>query len=298
MIPESPAAASPAAAPPAMQWHFDADGKDAADPELKRECMAFQSYAALFADPDGSYGFPVRMKFLHTQDVLRIATWILAHENRGIFSAEERRCALLAALFHDVSRFEQYRRFGTFRDAASFDHGARSAEIMLESFAGDFTEKEKRVVADAVRVHNKPVIPPDFPAESLKTARITRDADKLSIFSLILKFFNDKTGQWSDRSMRLDLPDNPGFSASIVQDVLAGKSVLHTDLRNVNDFKISLFSWSHDLNFPASAVYVLENNFYSELVALLPESAPGEELFRFAVMRLESLKRGENKGKG
>ncbi len=266
--------------------------------DLAEERAAFRAYAALFAEPDGTFCFPVRMKSFHTEDVLRIAEWIMDHEKGSAFSAEERRFALLAALFHDVSRFEQYRRFGTFRDALSFDHGARSAEIMLECFAGNFTERERRIVADAVRIHNKPAIPPDFPAESLKTARITRDADKLSIFSLILKFFNDKTGQWSDRSMKLDLSDSPGFTESILRDVLAGKSVLHSDMRNVNDFKLSLFSWAADLNFPASADYVLENKFYSELESLLPESAPGEELFSFAVMRLESLRRGEEKGKG
>ena len=51
-----------------------------------------------------------------------------------MFDARGRYLARLAALFHDVSRFKQYREFQTFRDADSFDHGEMSAEIFLHDF--------------------------------------------------------------------------------------------------------------------------------------------------------------------
>ena len=64
--------------------------------DLAEERAAFRAYAALFAEPDGTFCFPVRMKSFHTEDVLRIAEWIMDHEKGSAFSAEERRFALLA----------------------------------------------------------------------------------------------------------------------------------------------------------------------------------------------------------
>src|SRR6185369_2428225 len=44
----------------------------------------------------------------------------------------ERRLAAAVALFHDVGRFEQYRRFGTFRDADSVNHAHLGVRVLME----------------------------------------------------------------------------------------------------------------------------------------------------------------------
>ena len=87
----------------------------------------FREYAVSFADSPGKVPQAMQLKIGHTFDVCSITDYITEKE-RSVFDARGRYLARLAALFHDVSRFKQYKEFQTFRDADSFDHGEMSAE--------------------------------------------------------------------------------------------------------------------------------------------------------------------------
>ena len=67
-------------------------------------------------------------------------------------------------LLHDTARFEQYRDYKTFADAASFDHGERGAEILAREFEWDGIEEgDREKLLAAVRHHNKIEIPTSTP---------------------------------------------------------------------------------------------------------------------------------------
>ena len=217
----------------------------------------FQEYVRTFSEPDGSCPFPVRMKIGHTDDVCRITRDLIAAD--GSFTAREQEIFLLAALFHDISRFEQYRRFGTFRDDLSFDHGDRSAEIIGSAgFLDGIAPEDAQTVTDAVRHHNKLRLPPEH---ATAAAKMIRDADKLAILELLIGFFNGPEQIREAETAKLGLPDSPGFSDGVLRTVLAGKGVPHRELTCVNDFKILLFAWANDINFPVSAAYALEKKY-------------------------------------
>ena len=225
----------------------------------------FRDYADTFRNADGSLDFPIRCKIEHTFNVCRTAEKICRREG---LTDRETHVFLLCALFHDLSRFEQFRKFRTFRDAESFDHGDRSEELMLSGgFLRDVPSGVKAVVACAVRLHNKLQIPPDTPPESLPAVRMVRDADKLDILNLVYEFFTNP--EKSDPTLRLELPASPGCSDPILQAVLEGKSVRYSDLRNVNDFILALFSWAPHLHYSASAQLALERKLYDHLYTLL-----------------------------
>lgn len=225
----------------------------------------FRDYAETFRNADGSLDFPIRCKIEHTFRVCRTTEEISRLEGR---TDSETHVFLLSALFHDLSRFEQFRKFRTFRDADSFDHGNRSEELMLSGgFLKDVPPDVKDIVACAVRLHNKLAIPPDTPQEYLPAVRIVRDADKLDILYLVYDFFTDPEN--ADTTLKLDLPATPGCSDSILRAVLEGKPVLYSDLRNINDFILALFSWASRLNYPGSARLALERKLYDHLYSLL-----------------------------
>lgn len=244
----------------------------------------FRNYAGTFAGPDGSFCFPIRRKIEHTFDVCRISG-ILA--DRSGFSGNDLLLFHLSALFHDISRFEQYRKFGTFLDPASFDHGNRSAELIEEhGFLRELDEKDRRIILTAIRFHNKPRIPGGCPEEALSTAKMVRDADKLSILTIVWEFFTDP--EKSDPAIKLSLPDTPGFTPEILDAVMHGQPVLYSSFRCVNDFIITLFAWTADLNFPASSAFALENRLYEKLGTLLP---PGPDSGRLRDMAEKRLKK-------
>ena len=247
---------------------------------------AFDRHVAKFRGEGGVLPFALEAKFKHTGEVCEITEKIVAGEAR--FSPRDALVFRLCALFHDISRFEQYDTFRTFLDRISFDHGDRSAALIDElGLVPELPAEDRACVIDAVRVHNKFAIPADFPPAHLTAAKMIRDADKLAILRLIIRFFH---GDYSDPSIRLDLPDTPGWSPSILETALSGKCVAYTDMKCVNDFKLGLFAWSCDINYPASAALALDEDLFARVRALLPESDMIDKLLENARIRLAALR--------
>ena len=246
----------------------------------------FDRLVAQYRDPDGKLEYALAAKFAHTAEVCEITEKIVAGENR--FSPREALIFRLCALFHDISRFEQYAKFRTFLDPRSFDHGARSAALIDElGLVPELPPEERTCIIDAVRVHNKFAIPDGFPEAHLAAAKMVRDADKLSILRLIIRFF---TGDSSDPTIRLDLPDSPGWTPSILETALQGKCVVYTDMKCINDFKLGLFAWSCDINYPAAAALALDEDLFGRIRALLPASAEIDSLLVSARNRLAEVR--------
>ena len=247
---------------------------------------SFDRHVAKFRDASGALSFVLDAKFKHTGEVCEITEKIVAGEAR--FSPHNALIFSLCALFHDISRFEQYDKFKTFLDRQSFDHGDRSAALIDElGLVPELPAEDRACVIDAVRVHNKFAIPADFPSAHLAAAKMVRDADKLAILRLIIRFFS---GDYSDPTIRLDLPDTPGWTPAILETALSGNCVKYTEMKNINDFKLGLFAWSCDLNYPASAALALDEDLFGRIRALLPESDRIDALLNSARSRLAALR--------
>ena len=65
--------------------------------------------------------------------------------------------------------------------------------------------------------------------------------------------------------------------------------MVYTELKNINDFKLGLFAWSCDINYPASAALALDEDLFGRIRALLPESDRIDALLKSARIRLNAL---------
>lgn len=252
--------------------------------------LQFREYARSFASPGEEPPRPNVLKVAHTFDVCELMDRIVCGE--PVFAPEQYFPAYLCALFHDVSRFEQYRDYRTFRDDRSFDHGKRSAEIFLRDFSvPGLSTEEKQWIAAAVEFHNKPKLPESLSPETLPLAKAVRDADKLSIMKLLNRHF--KRPLFSrEEAVSLSMPDTPEFTEELAVAAIRGEPVRHAQMKNVNDFKISVFGWTSDVNFSTSARFLLEGKYYDELRSFLPESSLLDELYKVSTMRLRVLSGG------
>ena len=243
----------------------------------------FLRYADGFQNKENhSFSMPVRQKIEHTGRVCHFACFL--GKTAGLFSPLERRLFLLSALFHDISRFEQYMLYGTFRDNLSFDHGDRSVEIMQKGlFLQETAPEYLKILMEAVRVHNKISIPEYFPEEALTAARMLRDADKLAVLEEALAFF-----EHPDKNVKLDVPDPDTFTQSIAERVLHSEKIHNAELRCVNDFKINLFAWAGDLNCGTSCRYLFKRRYYERLRKLMPDSSLLDELLTPTLAELQS----------
>lgn len=243
--------------------------------------QAFQEYAETFAEPGQPLAFAHRLKLQHTMEVLDFAGKIMAREEitdpRLVFTGQ------LTALFHDLARFRQYCQYRTFRDRPEFNHGHQAADMLadgpwLDGVPGEIRE----AVIAAVRVHNARVIPEDLPGPALFPARLVRDADKLSIFLVVLDYFKNKERYSRDPAVSLELPETPDIDRELIARIRQGESGDYRRLTNVNSFLINLFAWIHDLNFAASRQMVLEQNILPRIRELLPPDRELDDLCRAA----------------
>lgn len=142
-----------------------------------RARRAFAEYTRAYDPTDPK----VRLKIEHTYRVAALCEQIARSLS---LSAEDTDTAWLAGLLHDVGRFEQLRRYGTFEDAKSIDHAACSEEVLFEQ--GHIRDYLDDVSADgllrtAVRWHSAYRLPEGLDESTLRLCNILRDADKIDI---------------------------------------------------------------------------------------------------------------------
>ena len=125
----------------------------------------YDAYVDTYREPDGSLPEMMQLKRIHTAFVVRNAEAIAEGES---FDGLTREVARIAALLHDTGRYEQLRRYNTFKDSESVDHAVFSHDIVTERGWLDQIEAIgegegwKDAVLKAVLYHNRRDLPEDM----------------------------------------------------------------------------------------------------------------------------------------
>lgn len=213
--------------------------------QLKRFRRWFDIYSRAFLSGDKTVDDPLILKIDHTRrvgDNMRHLAVAVGLDNDGQNLAEA------VGLFHDVGRFEQYRRFGTFNDRQSVNHAALGVEVLTSAEVLEpLSQAERTIICDAVRFHNALALPARRPAASMLFLRLIRDADKLDIWKLFADYFRQPGPPVA--AIVQHLPDRPTWSPAIVDAILEGRRVRFGDMCSLNDFKLLQLSWVFDLQF-------------------------------------------------
>ncbi len=150
--------------------------------DKKQLTQAFDDYVSNYDAHDVN----VSLKIAHTYRVADIA------EKVADSVGADADFSWLLGLLHDIGRFEQLRRYGTFIDRKSVDHAELGADILFqEGLIDRFTiddidiDEWEKVTETAIRLHNKLSLPDDLAPETKLYARILRDADKADIFRVL-----------------------------------------------------------------------------------------------------------------
>ena len=230
----------------------------------------FSDYCRTFYTENEEDNRNIRLKEEHTARVCG-AMELLA--DSLALSAADRRIAAAVALFHDVGRFEQYRRFRTFKDSASINHAALGVRVLVEEgvLAG-LPEEERRLIASSVGLHNVFRVPAGLGERHRQFLRLIRDADKLDIWRVFIEFYRQPEGERAS-AVGLGFPDIPECTPEVVATLLRGEMVDLATLRTLNDFKLLQLSWVFDLNFPRSRELVRELGYVERLAETIPRSA-------------------------
>ena len=228
----------------------------------------FNAYTQSFLAGDPKKDSAHQLKIDHTarvcENIRLLATSLDLPEN-------QMRIAEAVALFHDVGRFEQYKRYGTFNDRKSVNHATLGVEIMEKNgVLADFGDDERKWIVDAVRFHNAPALPSGKPIRELIFLRLIRDADKLDIWRVFADFYRDDNEP--ETAIVQHLPDRPEWSPSIVEDIVNRRMARFSHMKTLNDFKLLQLSWVFDLNFPETFVLARQRGDLSHIAGILPDA--------------------------
>lgn len=152
-----------------------------------RAAAAFDGYVARFDATDPK----IALKRDHTLRVAALAEQIAATVPE-LAAPEDVDLAWLLGLLHDVGRFEQVRRYGTFSDADSTSHALLGAKVLFDGLDGaaptirDYVDdaSEDNLLRTAVSLHSSWRLPPDLSAHTRALCEVLRDADKADILKV------------------------------------------------------------------------------------------------------------------
>ncbi len=208
----------------------------------------------------------IRLKIIHTWKVVEAADAIAASLD---LTQREKELVHLAALFHDIGRFEQARRFHTFIDAQSISHARLGAEILeQEDFLEDLEPRERDQVIKAVRVHSDYRIPDEDQGFQRILDAIIRDADKIDIFRCAVTENPDVMSCQSQAGIAQE-----SISPEVAQAILSGQSVKRTDRHTALDYWVSYLGFIFDLNTEKAKELILEAGYWDQkLESLLDQN--------------------------
>ncbi len=202
----------------------------------------------------------IRLKIAHIERTSEIAR--KTAESLGL-SEEDIELAELIGLLHDIGRFEQARKYGTFVDILSEDHGKLGVDILFENgLIRNFIKDDKydRIIKLAILNHNKN--PKDItkditPKEDLHI-KLIRDSDKTDIIYVLT--FDDEKAIWETYNL-----EDEKFTDEIYREFIEEHAINYKNRKTPADTLICQFAYVFDFNFDYGLKYVYENKYYDKL---------------------------------
>ncbi len=227
----------------------------------------------------------IRLKVDHTYRVAELCDRIARSQTDD---AKDLDLAWLLGMLHDIGRFEQIRRYGTFSDTNSVDHAELGADILfVENLFQDFFDihdlpKELPLVETAIRLHNKYRLPNDLDARTKMFCQVLRDADKIDILRVCVDIPFEETHPASREEL---------YSSTIRDEVMAGvyaHECISRDVvrdRTAAEIYLSHCMLAFELVYDESRRIVRQQGYLDKLLSF--QSNNPETAKRFAIFKEE-----------
>jgi hypothetical protein len=227
----------------------------------------FDGYSASFKTGDQKLEDAVSLKYSHTKRVI-----VEMEQLCESLQLDRQRSELanIAALLHDIARFEQFKKYRTFSDHRSINHAAAAVDIIAsDRLLAPLDPSDARKVITAVRCHNEVMLPKDLSGDDRLLSQLLRDADKLDIYSIVLDHYINPQAQRNE-TVQIGIPGGNEVSPEVCADMLANKNISYEKIVTVADFKIIQLGWVFDLNFLHSFQCVKKRDYIGRIKQHLP----------------------------
>lgn len=221
--------------------------------EIIKAKKAFQEYVSNFSLEDEK----IKLKIDHIERTSTIARKIAESLK---LEKEEIELAELIGLLHDIGRFEQIRKYHTFNDSSSIDHGEFGARILFEKgLIRRFIEDSQydQIIKTAILNHNQAKIEEGLDTKTLLHSKIIRDADKTDIFYILT--IEEKRAIYQKAEF-----SEEKISDEIYKEFKEEKLIYYPNMTNNADLVVAHFVYLYDLNFPYSLQYIWEKGYIDD----------------------------------
>ena len=252
--------------------------------ERERVRETFREYTDAYDATDEK----IKLKIDHTYRVAELCERIAKAEQ---MEKTEVDLAWLLGMLHDVGRFEQLRRYGTFSDADSIDHAALGADILfggvlregeglIRTYVDDAAEDE--VIETAIRVHSAYRIPEGLAPRTEKLCHILRDADKIDILRVNVETPLEEIYNVSTEALRQS-PVTP----AVLDAFYEHHCILHSLKKWPADNAVGHASLVFELCYPESLRIVDEQGWLWQLLDFKTENADTAKAFAAIIAEMK-----------
>lgn len=230
----------------------------------------------------------IKLKYDHTFRVADLCDKIAMDL---CLSPLQRDIAWASGMLHDIGRFEQVKRYGTFEDAKSIDHAQFGADLLFEDKLFDDYIKQpdsaqreetkqyqmiRRFIEIAIRNHNKFMVDDGLSKEEQMFCDILRDADKIDILKVNCETPLEDIYNVSTKELR-----SCGVTEAVKAEFKKGNTILRSYKRTSVDHVVGHVSLVFGLVYPISKKLLREQGFLEVLLNFESENEQTMEWFQY-----------------
>jgi len=229
----------------------------------------FNDYVKSYYSEANYMQMNIQLKEEHTY---RVCDNILSIGKGMNLEQDQLRMAEITALFHDIGRFEQFKKYRTFNDKISENHAKLAVEILNQnSILNKLPGNERNLIYKAILFHNVHKLPENESYENLFYTKLLRDADKLDILWVVTDYY-EKRELYPNPAMELELPDNEKYSKYIINEIINCKCASNNHIKTYNDMKLLQISWVFDINFVPTYRAINNYGYIDKIIHSLPDT--------------------------
>ena len=202
-----------------------------------RAARAFKTYT----DAYDATNPRIALKIEHTYHVAEACDAVAREQN---WSTEDIDLAWLCGLLHDMGRFEQLRRWDTFKDAESMSHAALGVEVLFGENPADAPATTS--IRDFIETD-------EYDERTRRFCDIVRDGDKVDIMRTIADSTVDTILKVDEKTFLASHFSSPTLAAFDER-----RCVSRDEREEPADFLVGLICFMFELVYPASRALACE----------------------------------------
>ncbi|MCF7953945.1 MAG: HD domain-containing protein [Spirochaetales bacterium] len=253
--------------------------------DLERMKSFFAGYVTETARQASNDAHVLRNLNLKKEHTYNVCSEISSLAEELELSTGQQYFAEISALFHDIGRFEQFIRYGTFHDQDSENHATLGVRILKQTGIlkkSGLDSEQIKLLLRLIEYHNRIEVPPEETHDCKFFSALLRDADKLDIFRVVIDHYQTPVEE-QNASVNLGFKQSDKVSSQVCSAVLHKQPVRIQDVETLADFKMLQSSWIFDINFSGTCRRIDERSYLLSIRDSMELNQQSEKMFSLLI---------------